>query len=638
MIHSEKQEMRFNRLHQEINNPNDETTIKPFSVSTSQKWKIRLHSASFWRKISVIVCMIAVSMDPLFFYIPFLDHSKFCLKKDKRLRTVVFITRSLSDFTFLLHIVYQLREAAKAVASESKHKMLQRDKNSRVLFNWFGHAKAIANKLSWSSFLTDILAILPIPQVLILDLFYSPDYGFSQNKMTLNYLLLAQYVPRTYRIFTSSKMFRKNSSVWVKSAFYFFMYILSSHVIGAFWYFSTILMEVVCWKIALGGNAKFQCHESGISDEDPQSKINDTKIYASCRNFTGDSGYDYGLFRKTVQTGYTGSTRFQEKLFYFVWWGLKNISNFGTNIDTSEFIWENCFAILVSGIGLVLFALLIGNMQLCMQSSEDKNVATDKVQMKEQELQEWMDKNGLPEKLGKDAEKLRIEIMTKITENLKDGQNAQVQNLFSLLPWNTVKDLKLSVCTSMLKKVQRLKLMDERGLRLICQYLKPVTYTEKTFAFRMGEPLDSMLFIMEGIMLVYPNNTTTTTKTDHEVGRANVGSPSTIRCSLKNGDVYGDEQLLSWASPLDMSDISYADLPVLTENVKCLSEVEGFVLNAKDLKYVVSVYNLQENHNSSVHLVVEVERSTTSFSREASTIRRDHINPSPRQGTDGAQG
>lgn len=89
-----------------------------------------------------------------------------------------------------------------------------------------------------------------------------------------------------------------------------------------------------------------------------------------------------------------------------------------------------------------------------MQSSEEKNVATDKVQMKEQELQEWMDKNGLPEKLGKDADqKLRIEIMTKIAENLKDDQNAQVQNLFSLLPWNTVKDLKLSICMSMLKKV-----------------------------------------------------------------------------------------------------------------------------------------------------------------------------------------
>ncbi|XP_040374460.1 cyclic nucleotide-gated ion channel 1-like [Rosa chinensis] len=262
-------------------------------------------------------------------------------------------------------------------------------------------------------------------------------------------------------------------------------------------------------------------------------------------------------------------------------------------------------------------------MQECMQSSEEKKVATDKVQMKEQELQEWMDKNGLPEKLGKDAEKLRIEIMKKITENLKDDKNAVVQNLFSLLPWNTVKDLKLSICMSMLKKVRRLENMDERGLRLICHYLKPVTYTEKTIAFRMGEPLDSMLFIMEGIMLIYPTSTTATTTTDHQVGAANIRSPSKIRGSLENGDVYGEEQLLSWASPPDMS-ISYAELPILTENVKCLSEVEGFVLTAKDLKNVVSLYKLHGNYNSSSHPVEEVERS---ISRGTSMVRRTRINP-----------
>nr|XP_011462292.1 PREDICTED: probable cyclic nucleotide-gated ion channel 3 [Fragaria vesca subsp. vesca] len=198
---------------------------------------------------------------------------------------------------------------------------------------------------------------------------------------------------------------------------------------------------------------------------------------------------------------------------------------------------------------------------------------------------------------------------------------------------------------SMLKKVRRLKHMDERGLRLICQYLKPVTYTEKKIAFRMGEPLDSMLFIMEGIMLIYPTSTTTAaaavanTTTDYEVGRANIGSSSTIRCSLENGDVYGDEQLLSWASPPDMSDISYAKLPILTENVKCHSEVEGFVLTAKDLKNVVSEYKLQGKYiNTTVDLVVEVDRSTTSFSRGPSTIPRNRINPSPRPGTDGARG
>lgn len=123
-------------------------------------------SVTFWNKISVISCLVAVSVDPLFLYIPILDHKKVCLETDTRLRNAVLITRSLTDFTFLIHIIYQLREAMKAVTtSVSKRKQQVQRCNSRVLFNWFGHAKAIANKLSWSSFLTDILALLPIPHV-----------------------------------------------------------------------------------------------------------------------------------------------------------------------------------------------------------------------------------------------------------------------------------------------------------------------------------------------------------------------------------------------------------------------------------------------------------------------------------------
>ncbi|XP_004292869.1 PREDICTED: cyclic nucleotide-gated ion channel 1-like [Fragaria vesca subsp. vesca] len=571
--------------------------------ATKKKCERMLLSVSFWNKISVIACMTAVSIDPLFFYIAFIDRNNMCLGADKRLRTVVLVTRSLTDFTFLFHIVYNLCDAAKAVASESKRRTVQKD-NSKVLFNWFGRAKAIAKKLSWSSFLSDILAILPIPHVLILALFYAPNYGFSENKMTLNYLLLAQYAPRMYRIFTSSE------------------------VVGAFWYFSTVQIQAVCWHMTLGGQVSFQC------DDPPLSQSYHEIIDTICHNSTGDDSFPYGSFLETITAGYTGRTRFRDKLFYFVWWGLKNLSNFGTNIATSDFIWENCFAILVSGMGLVLFAFLIGNMQLCMQSSEEKNVATDKVQMKEQELQEWMDKNGLPEKLGKDAEKLRIQIMKKITKNLKEDQNAELHNLFTLIPWNAVKDLKPSVCMSMLKKVPRLEIMDERGLRLICHYLKPVTYSSKTIAFRMGEPLDSMLFIMEGIMLIYPTSAataTTTTTTAHQVERANIPFRSTISGSLENGDAYGVEQLLSWASPPDMSDVSYADLPILTENVKCLSEVDGFVLTAKDLKSVFSLYKIQGNYNSSSHLV-EVERST---SRGTSSNRRCRINPTPRPGTEG---
>jgi hypothetical protein len=88
-----------------------------------------------------------------------------------------------------------------------------------------------------------------------------------------------------------------------------------------------------------------------------------------------------------------------------------------------------------------------------MQSAAEKKLATDKVEMIEQELLVWMERNGLPEKLGKDAEKLKIGIMAKITEKLKQNKDSDLENLFSLIPWNSIESLKSDICMSMLKQV-----------------------------------------------------------------------------------------------------------------------------------------------------------------------------------------
>lgn len=73
---------------------------------------------------------------------------------------------------------------------------------------------------------------------------------------------------------------------------------------------------------------------------------------------------------------------------------------------------------------------------------------------------------------------------------------------------------------------------------------------------------------------------TCTTSSD---GAIKLGS-SITRC-LGKGDFYGEE-LLSWAS-LNMS---YSDLPISTQNVKCHQKVEACSLMAKDLKAVVSKF------------------------------------------------
>jgi len=56
-----------------------------------------------WNKIFVLSCLIAVSIDPLFFYVPVIDDGKKCLSRDKKMETTATVLRSFSDRHFLCY-------------------------------------------------------------------------------------------------------------------------------------------------------------------------------------------------------------------------------------------------------------------------------------------------------------------------------------------------------------------------------------------------------------------------------------------------------------------------------------------------------------------------------------------------------
>lgn len=122
--------------------------------------------------------------------------------------------------------------------------------------------------------------------------------------------------------------------------------------------------------------------------------------------------------------------------------------------------------------------------------------------------------------------------------------------------------------------------MDEKVLKMMCDYLKPVNYPENTLVFKMGEPLDRMVFITEGLMWTY--KTATESSHSHHVEKETglVTATSMDTNCLKKGDSYGLE-LLQFASS------SLAQLPTSAANVRCHTKVEAFVLMAKDLRSVV---------------------------------------------------
>ncbi|VVA34052.1 PREDICTED: cyclic [Prunus dulcis] len=482
-------------------------------LGPKKKWETKLLSASLWNKIIVISCVIAVSLDPLFFYIPFIDKEKKCLGMDKKLRNVALILRSLTDITFLVHIGYQIWEAGnKAYKAITRgNTQGQKDwqptlKNNEII----PFAKKFAGYLSWLSFLTDLLAVLPMPQVL-----------------------------------------------------------------GAFWYFFSVQRETSCCHQACKRNATdytgcmstFYCHDRNTTSR------NITFFNEHCGvEFPGDSKppFNYGIFLDSLKNdGNTGDINFPSKLCFSFWWGLRNLSNFGTNLTTSNYVWENLFAILISITGVLLFVYLIGNVQTFIQLTTTKSEEIrQKIKKKELVWETWMDKNRVPEELKK-------EIKKNIHKKLEKDKDADLENIFDVLHWYTKKILKRHLCWDILSQVQFLKVMDDKVLKMICDYAKPVMFPEDKTIFRRGDLLDRMLFIMEGTIFTY--------STTCDSGRTGA-STSIPTKQLGRGKTFGEE-LLMWASP---NKPRVDKLPTSTEIVKCHTKVEGFALSATDLLSVAS--------------------------------------------------
>lgn len=107
-----------------------------------------------WNKIFVLSCVIALSLDPLFFYIPVIDDDKKCLGLDKKLEKVASVLRSFTDIFYIIHIIFQFRTGFIAPSSRVF------GRGDLVEDSWL-----IAKRYISSYFLIDILAVLPLPQV-----------------------------------------------------------------------------------------------------------------------------------------------------------------------------------------------------------------------------------------------------------------------------------------------------------------------------------------------------------------------------------------------------------------------------------------------------------------------------------------
>lgn len=515
-----------------------------------------------WNKVFIVCCLLALFIDPLYFFLPGIggDDKTSCVKTDLKLRVTVTLLRTLADLFYFLHVIIKFRTAYVAPST-------------RI----FGRGelvkdpKMIIRRYLRSDFVIDLIAALPLPQIVIwfiIPASRSPRTDHNNNALAL--IVLLQYVPRLYLIFPLSSEIVKATGVvtktaWAGAAYNLLLYMLASHVLGASWYLLSIERYTHCWKsICRKENGPQKCLLHYLDCDifhqpDRVAWANNTSVFTKC-DPNQDNSFTYGIFKSAVDKNVV-SSNFVAKYFYCLWWGLQQLSSYGQNLETSTLIGETSFAILIAILGLVLFAHLIGNMQTYLQSI---TVKLEDWRLKRRDTEEWMRHRQLPEDL-----KQRVRSFVQYKWLATRGVDEEA--ILSGLPADLRRDIQRHLCLDLVRRVPFFSQMDDQLLDAICERLVSSLCTEGTYIVREGDPVTEMLFIIRGRL---ESSTTNGGRT---------GFFNSI--TLNPGDFCGEE-LLGWA----LHPKSSINLPSSTRTVRALVEVEAFALRAEDLKFVANQF------------------------------------------------
>ncbi|PKA56984.1 Putative cyclic nucleotide-gated ion channel 9 [Apostasia shenzhenica] len=510
-------------------------------------------------RLFVISCILAVSVDPLFLYLPVYEQDSNCLGIDRKLAYTSTTMRTLIDSFYLLRMALQLRTAYIAPSS-------------RV----FGRGELvidpaqIANRYLRQYFIVDFLAVLPIPQIVVWRFLQrSEGYDVLATKHILLFLILLQYIPRFFRILPLTSDLKRTAGVfaetaWAGAVYYLLWFLLACHIVGAFWYLLAVERQDACWHLACsnynGCVREFLYCSNHHSDGFGQwSNVSSQVLNSQCS--VDQNNFNFGIYAQASKSGIISTKKFVSKFCYCFWFGLQNLSTLGQGLSTSTYPGEVMFCIALAILGLILFALLIGNMQTYLQSL---TIRVEEMRVKRRDSEQWMHHRLLPQEL---RERVRRYDQYKWLET----KGVDEENLVQTLPKDLRRDIKRHLCLALVRRVPLFANMDERLLDAICERLKPSLCTERTYIVREGDPVDEMLFIIRGRL----ESVTT------DGGRSGFFN----RGILKEGDFCGEE-LLTWA--LDPK--SGANLPSSTRTVKALTEVEAFALIADELKFVASQF------------------------------------------------
>lgn len=520
----------------------------------------RSERVRWWNRVILLARAVALAVDPVFFYALSIGRGGSCLYMDGVLAAVVTLIRTCVDAVHLWHLWLQFRLAY--VSRES----LVVGCGKLV---WDARAIASHYVRSLKGFWFDLYVILPIPQVV----FWSvAPMLLRQDKikilMTILLLIfLFQFLPKVYHsIYLMRKMQKVTGyifgTIWWGFGLNLVAYFIASHVVGGCWYVLAIQRVAACLtqQCSRTGNcgmslscSKGICYEF-LKQPDAIARcgVNSTITHTSfCLDDNGP--FSYGIYSSAVPV--ISSNAIVIKILYPISWGLFQLSTFGNNLTpTSQWAEVSFCMCLVLG-GLMLFTLLIGNIQVFLHTVMAKK---RKMQLRCRDMEWWMKRRQLPSRLRRRVS--HFERQSWLTTGGVDEME-----LIKDLPEGLRRDIKRYLCLDLIKKVPLFHCLDDLILDNICDRVKPLIYCKDEKIMREGDPVQRMVFIVRGRI-----------KSNQNLSKGLVATDI-----LGPGAFLGDE-LLSWCLRRPF----IHRLPASSATLVCLESIEAFGLDAYDLRYI----------------------------------------------------
>ncbi|XP_078165411.1 putative cyclic nucleotide-gated ion channel 20, chloroplastic isoform X3 [Carex rostrata] len=524
-----------------------------------------------WNQFFDISSLVAIFIDPFFFFLLSVEKTNKCMVLNWSVGIAIAVVRSITDFIYLLHMLVQFKLAY--VASDW----------TAVLGGQLveEHGKIALHYLR-GYFIFDLFLVLPLPQVL--NLVVIPKYirpsaeNYSKYTLpTIVFFQLLQYIPRTFRFLPlpggqSSRGFISESA-WTNFVVNLLMFVLAGHVVGSAWYLFGFQRVRQCLLDTCGSFNKtlcsslIACGTGGDIDNFRQQFRQQWRDYdksSNCLDSTSDQ-FSYGIYQLAVPL--TTKDSVITRYIYSLFWGFQQISTLAGNETPSYFFWEVLFTMAIGGIGLLLFALLIGNVQNILQALQRRRL---EMQQKKRDMEQWMRNMGLSDDLRervREAERL----IWRTTRGLND------EELLLNLPDNLQKDIRRWLYIRLQNKVGILtEVHDQNFFDAITDKLRRKLYPMGSHLVDDGDHIDKFVFIVRG-----------TLECKHRSGDIS---------RLSKGDVFGEE-LITWCiEQLSLGHYKvggknrYQGLRLISEKtITSLTNVEVLVLRADDIDQAISV-------------------------------------------------